>query len=68
MTGVLAGYAYIITVVPVNILGDEYPNKTIGYLNIIIKCVTFTSHISNVVNTGFTAALVSINNTGLTTN
>ena len=30
--------------VPVNILGDGYPNKTIGYLNIIIKCVMFTSH------------------------
>ena len=45
MTGVLAGYTYIITVVPVNILGDGYPNKTIGYLNIIIKCITFTSHI-----------------------
>ena len=44
MTGVLAGYAYIITMVPVNILGDGYPNKTIGYLNIIIKCVMFTSH------------------------
>ena len=44
MTGVLAGYTYIITVVPVNILGDGYPNKTIGYLNIIIKCVMFTSH------------------------
>ena len=29
--------------VPVNILGDGYPNKTIGYLNIIIKCVMFTS-------------------------
>ena len=43
MTGVLAGYTYIITVVPVNILGDGYPNKTIGYLNIIIK-VIFTSH------------------------
>ena len=35
---------YIITVVPVNILGDGYPNKTIGYLNIIIKCVMFASH------------------------
>ena len=46
MTGVLAGYTYIITMVPVNILGDKYPNKTIGYLNIIIKCVMFTSHIS----------------------
>ena len=45
MTGVLAGYTYIITVVPVNILGDGYPNKTIGYLNIIIKCVMFTSQI-----------------------
>ena len=46
MTGVLAGYTYIITVVPVNILGDGYPNKTIGYLNIIIiKYVMFTSHI-----------------------
>ena len=44
MTGVLAGYAYIITVVPVNILGDGYPNKTIGYLDIIIKCAMFTSH------------------------
>ena len=44
MTGILAGYAYIITVVPVNILGDGYPNKTIGYLNIIIKCVIFISH------------------------
>ena len=44
MTGVLAGYTNIITVVPVNILGDGYPNKTIGYLNIIIKCVMFTSH------------------------
>ena len=44
LTGVLAGYTYIITVVPVNILGDGYPNKTIGYLNIIIKCVMFTSH------------------------
>ena len=44
MTGVLAGYTYIITVVPVNILGDGYPNKTIGYLNIIIRCVMFTSH------------------------
>ena len=44
MTGVLAGYTYIITVVPVNILGDGYPNKTIGYLNIIIKYVMFTSH------------------------
>ena len=44
MTGVLAGYTYIITVVPVNILGNGYPNKTIGYLNIIIKCVMFTSH------------------------
>ena len=44
MTGVLAGYTYIITVVPVNILGDGYPNKTIGYLNIIIKCVILTSH------------------------
>ena len=42
-TGVLAGYTYIITVVPVNILGDGYPKKTIGYLNIIIKCVMFTS-------------------------
>ena len=30
--------------VPVNILGDGYPNKTIGYLNIIIKYVMFTSH------------------------
>ena len=44
LTGVLAGYTYIITVVPVNILGDGYPNKTIGYFNIIIKCVIFTSH------------------------
>ena len=44
MTGVLAGYTYIITVVPVNILGDGYPNKTIGYLNNIIKCVMFTSN------------------------
>ena len=44
MTGVLAGYTYIITVVPVNILGDGHPNKSIGYLNIIIKCVMFTSH------------------------
>ena len=44
MTGVLAGYIYIITVVPVNILGDGYSNKTIGYLNIIIKYVMFTSH------------------------
>ena len=44
MTGVLAGYTYIITVVPVNILGDGHPNKTIGYLNIIIRCVMFTSH------------------------
>ena len=44
MTGVLAGYIYIIIVVPVNILGDGYPNKTIGYLNIIIKFVMFTSH------------------------
>ena len=44
MTGVLVGYTYIITVVPVNILGDGYPNKTIGYLNIIIKCLMFTSH------------------------
>ena len=51
MTRVLAGYTYIITVVPVNILGDGYLNKTIGYLNIIIKCVMFTSHISNVANT-----------------
>ena len=33
LTGVLAGYTHIITVVPVNILGDEYPNKTIGYLH-----------------------------------
>ena len=30
--------------VPVNILGDGYPNKTIGYLNIIIKYVMFISH------------------------
>ena len=44
LTGVLAGYTYIITVLPVNILGDGYLNKTIGYLNIIIKCVIFTSH------------------------
>ena len=44
MTGVLAGYTYIITVVPVNILGDGYLNETIGYLNIIIKCVMFTLH------------------------
>ena len=45
LTGVLAGYTYIITVVPVNVLGDGYPNKTIGYLNIIIiKYVMFTSH------------------------
>ena len=44
MNGVLAEYTYIITVVPVNILGDGYPNKTIGYLNIIIKCVMFTSY------------------------
>ena len=44
MTGVLAGYTYIITVVPVNILGDGHPNRTIGYLNIIIKCVMFTFH------------------------
>ena len=42
LTGVLAGYTYIITVVPVNILGDGYPNKTIGYLNFIIKCDIFT--------------------------
>ena len=62
MTGVLAGYTYIITVVSVNILGDGYPNKTIGYLNIIIKCVMFTSHtviipeeliITSVVTTSF---------------
>ena len=45
MTGVLAGYTYVITVVPVNILGDGYLNKTIGYLNIIIKCVMLTFHI-----------------------
>ena len=45
LTGVLAGYTYIITVVPVNILGDGYPNDTIGYLNIIINCVMFISHI-----------------------
>ena len=45
LTGALAGYTYIITVVPVNILGDGYPNKTIGYLNIIKNCVMFTSHI-----------------------
>ena len=45
LTGVLAGYTYIITVVPVNILGDGYPNKTIGYSNIIIKCVMFASQI-----------------------
>ena len=44
LTGVLAGYTYIVTVVPVNILGDGYPNKTIGYLTIIIKCVMFTSN------------------------
>ena len=44
LTGVLAGYANIITMVPVNILGDGYPNKTIDYLNIIIKFVMFTSH------------------------
>ena len=44
MTGVLPGYTYIITVVPVNILRDGYPNKTISYFNIIIKCVMFTSH------------------------
>ena len=44
MTGVLAGYTYIIAVVPVNILGDGYPNKTIGYFNIIIKCVMLTSY------------------------
>ena len=42
-TGGLAGYTYIITVVPVKILGDGYPKETIGYLNIIIKCVIFTS-------------------------
>ena len=48
LTGVLAGYTYIITVVPVNILGDGYPNKTIGYLNIMINCVMFTSHIVNI--------------------
>ena len=30
--------------VPFKILGDGYPNKTIGYLNIIIKYVLFTSH------------------------
>ena len=30
--------------VPVNVLGDGYPNKTIGYLNIIRKYVMFTSH------------------------
>ena len=42
---------YIITMVPVNILGDVYPNKSIGYLNIIIKCVMLTSDISNVANT-----------------
>ena len=30
--------------VPVNILGDGYLNNTIGYLNIIIKCVMFTSY------------------------
>ena len=54
--------------VPVNILGDGYPNKTIRYLNIIIKCVMFISHVSNVDNTEFTAALVSTNNSGLTTN
>ena len=44
MNGVLAGYTYIITVVPVNILGDGYPSKTIGYLNIITKCVMSISH------------------------
>ena len=44
LTGVQAGYTYIITVVPVNILGDGYAKKTIGYLNIIIKCIVFTSH------------------------
>ena len=44
MTGVLARYTYIITVVPVNILGDGYPNRTRGYLNIIIKFVVFTSY------------------------
>ena len=42
LTGVLAGYTYILTVVPVNILGDGYPNKTIGFLNNIIKCAMFT--------------------------
>ena len=31
LTGVLAGYTDIITVVPVNILGDGYPKKTKGY-------------------------------------
>ena len=30
--------------VPVNILGDGYLNKTIGYLIVITKCVIFTSH------------------------
>ena len=44
MTGVLVGYTYIITVVPVNILGDGYPNKTLSYLKIIIECAIFTSH------------------------
>ena len=44
LTGVLAGYTYIITVVPVNILGDGYPNKTLSYSKIIIKCLMFTSH------------------------
>ena len=30
--------------VSVNILGDGYSNKTIGYLNIIMNCVMITSH------------------------
>ena len=34
--------------VPVNILGNGYPNKTIGYLNIIMKCYVFIPYISNV--------------------
>ena len=71
LTGVLAGYTYIITVVPVNILGDGYPNKTIGYLNIIIRCVMFTSHIviipdeepiitsTNVVITSFNESIIN---------
>ena len=40
LTGVLAGYTYIITVVPINILGYGYPNKTIGYLNLHFYQVT----------------------------